>query len=100
MRIDVVGRSFDVTDAIRQHAESKVSKLSHYLDLIQQMTLTIHPENNQHSRQFRVELVIDVEKHPDFVSHAEGPDVYVLIDQVVDKAARQLKDFKEKLKGL
>lgn len=99
MRIEVVGRNFAVTDPIRKHAESKVSKLSHFFDLIQQMTLTIRPENAHHSRDFAAELVVDVEKHADFVSHSTGADVYLLIDQVVDKAARQLKDFKEQLKG-
>lgn len=99
MRIEVVGRNFDVTDPIRAHAEEKVGKLTHYLDLIQQMTLTIRPENSNHRKAFTAELVIDVEKHPDFVSHATGEDVYVLIDTAVEKAARQLRDFKEKLKG-
>lgn len=99
MRIEVVGRNFEITDPIRTHAESKVGKLSHYLDLIQQMTLTIRPEHAHQSREFTAELVIDVEKHADFVSHATGADVYALIDTVVDKGARQLKDFKEQLKG-
>lgn len=100
MRIEVVGRNFEVTDAIRAHAEGKVVKLNHYLDLIQQMTLTIRPEHAHQSKEFTAELVIDVEKHADFISHATGPDVYALIDTVVEKGGRQLKDFKEKLKGL
>lgn len=99
MRIEVVGRNFEITDPIRAHAESKVSKLSHFDDLIQQMTLTVRPEHAHQSREFTAELVIDVEKHADFVSRATGADVYLLIDQVVEKGARQLKDFKERLKG-
>lgn len=99
MRIEVVGRNFEITEPIRAHAETKVGKLSHYLDLIQQVTLTIKPEHAHQSREFTAELVIDVERHADFVSHGTGPDVYALIDAVVDKGARQLKDYKEQLKG-
>ena len=47
---------------------------------------------------FAVEVIVDVEHHEDFIGRAEGTDVYVTIDHAMDKAARQLKDFKEKLK--
>ena len=44
------------------------------------------------------ELVVDVEKHDNFVAHARDEDLYAAIDLVIDKAARQLTDFKERLK--
>lgn len=98
MRIDVVGRNIEITVAIRQHAEEKITKLPKYFDAIQQITLTITKDERHKHGTFGAELLIDVEKHDDFVSHAHGDDLYLLIDLVVQKGVRQLTDFKEKLK--
>ena len=77
MRIDVIGKHMEVTDAIRQYALQKADKLT---------------------KTFHVEITVDVVKHEDFVANGEGPDLYHCIDEAVDKASRQLTTFKEKLK--
>ena len=99
MRIDVVGRDIEVTDAIREHAVSKSDKLPRYFDGVQQITFTIAKEDHHLHGNFDVEVIVDVEHHPNFVAHAKNMDVYAAIDQTVQKAARQLTDYKEKLKG-
>lgn len=98
MRIEVVGRQFEVTDPIRKYAEGKATRLSKYFDGIQLITVALRPTNHTHKPQYDAELVLDVEKHEDFVSHASAQDVYAAIDLVVEKGERQLRDFKEKLK--
>jgi putative sigma-54 modulation protein len=98
MRIEVVGRNLDITDAIREHAESKAAKLPRYFDGVQLITLRLGKHDHHHTGAFDVELVVDVEKHPDFVTHATGEDLYAAIDQAVQKSSRQLTEFKEKLK--
>ncbi|MDX2147076.1 MAG: ribosome-associated translation inhibitor RaiA [Planctomycetota bacterium] len=98
MRIDVVGRQLDLTDAIRSHAESKASKLTKFYDGVQAIALTISRIDHHKIAHYDVELRVDVEKHADFVSHSTGEDVYAAIDDVVQKGSRQLADFKEKLK--
>lgn len=98
MRIEVIGRNLEVTDAIRSHAESKAEKLPRHFDHIQQITFRLSREDHQHKGSFGVELVVDVEKHDDFVCHASHEDLYAAIDQAVTKSSRQLTDFKEKLK--
>ncbi len=99
MRINVVGRKFEVTDAIRAHAEGKVSKLTRYEDLVQQIDVRVWKENDAREI-FSSEIVVDVRSHEDFVAKAEGPDLYAVIDDAVLKADRQLYDHREKLKGL
>ncbi len=94
MRIDVIGRHLEISDPIREHAEQKTAKLLKLFDGTQLITVTIEPVHNE----FKVELIVDVVKHDDFVSSATGTDVYGVIDQAVDKAWRQLRDFKEKLR--
>lgn len=96
MRVDVVGKQFEVTDAIRTYAESKLEKLPRYFDGTQLVLCTITKPD--HNRLYRVEIVVDVEKHENFVSHADGEDLYASIDAAFAKSQRQLTDYKEKLK--
>ncbi|MEN0020745.1 MAG: ribosome-associated translation inhibitor RaiA [Planctomycetota bacterium] len=97
MRVEVIGRNIEATDAIRQHAEKRVEKLPRYFDGTQQITVTIEREGS-HPATFKVEVVVDVEKHDNFVSVATDADVYAALDQAAQKSSRQLTDFKERLK--
>jgi len=99
MRIDVVGRHFEVTDAIRTYAEQKAAKLTKYYGGVQMIRVTIEKTNSNHVGEYDVELVIDVERHDDFISHATASDPYAAMDLVAEKGERQLRDHKEKLHG-
>jgi putative sigma-54 modulation protein len=98
MRIDVIGRNIPVTDAIREYAEEKVAKLPKYFDGVQSITVALTKDDHHKHGSWGAELRVDVEKHEDFISTAHGEDLYATIDLVVQKGARQLTDFKEKLK--
>ena len=99
MRVDVVGLDVEVTDPIRAHAEEKATKLTRYYDGVQQITVRLRkPEHHASHPTYEVELTADAEKHDDFVGTATGDDLYLAIDGAVQKVARQLTDFKEKLK--
>jgi putative sigma-54 modulation protein len=99
MRIDVIGRGVEVTEAMRTYAESKAAKLPKYYDGLQAITVSISPTSHIHTPEYDAELVLDVEKHEDFVSHAKGKDPYAAIDMVMEKGERQLRDFKERMKN-
>lgn len=99
MRIDVVGRNIEITPAIREYATTKLEKLVKFFDGIQQITLTVSKEHAHQTGEFKAEVVLDVEKHNDFIAQAIGADLYATIDLASEKGARQLKDFKERLKG-
>ncbi|HEX2839593.1 MAG TPA: ribosome-associated translation inhibitor RaiA [Phycisphaerales bacterium] len=98
MRIDVIGRNVEVTDAIRQYAETKAGKLTKYFDGLQAITVTIAKANGQHTTEYTAEIVLDVVGHDDFVSHANGKDPYAAVDIVCEKGERHLREFKEKLR--
>ena len=98
MRIDVVGKNLEVTDAMRQYAENKADRLTKYLDLVQQIRVTLTGAAAHGSGEFGVEMVVDVEKHDDFVSRVSDKDLYAGIDRAAEKSERQLRDFKEVLK--
>lgn len=95
MRIDVVGKHMDVTDAIREYAETKMEKLLKFFDGTQHISVVI--DETKH-REFAVEVVVDVVKHEDLIAHAKGDDLYAAIDLAADKAERQIRDYKEKLR--
>ncbi|MFO0830621.1 MAG: ribosome-associated translation inhibitor RaiA [Phycisphaerales bacterium] len=99
MRIDVIGRSFEVTDAIRQYADTKAGKLAKYYDGLQAVTVTISKASGSQTTDYTVELVLDVIKHKDFVSHATAKDPYAGIDVVCEKGERHLRDFKEQIRN-
>lgn len=98
MRTDVVGRHIEITDPIRAYAEQKTEKLTRFFDGVMQITCTITHDAKHPDREHHVELVIDVVKHANFVATAEGSDLYGTIDMAVQKASRQITDFKEQLK--
>ncbi len=95
MRIDVVGKHLQITDAIQKYASSKAEKLLKFFNGTQQITFVC--EQLPH-HQFAVEVRVDVVKHKDFISHADAHDLYAAIDLAVDKSQRQITDFKEQLK--
>lgn len=95
MRIDVVGKHLQMTEAIQKYASTKAEKLLKFFDGTQQITIVCE-QLPQH--QFTVEVRVDVVKHKDFISHADSEDLYAAIDLAVDKAQRQIKDFKDQLR--
>lgn len=99
MRINVVGRQFEVTDPIRLHAEKKAEKLNTYKSFMQQIDFRIWKESPS-KEEYAVELTVDVEHREDFIAKTEGSDVYDAIDDVVTKAHRQLHDHREKMKAV
>ncbi|MCA9277644.1 MAG: ribosome-associated translation inhibitor RaiA [Phycisphaeraceae bacterium] len=98
MRIDVIGRGIDITDAIREHTETHVGKLPRYYDRVQQIEVTVAQLDHTHHPTFDVEMNIHVEHHDAFICHARSDDVYSAIDQATQKGVRLLTDFKDRLR--
>lgn len=98
MRIDVVGRNLEVTEAIRAYATGKVDKLNKFYDRIQLVCVTVSKEDRHKHGDFGTEIRVDVEKHGDFLAHASNADLYAAIDEASAKVTRQLHEHKEKTK--
>jgi putative sigma-54 modulation protein len=98
MRIDVVGKHLEVTPAIQEYAEKKAEKLTKIFNGTQQIQVFVESPQGKKS-EFHVEVVVDVVRHDDFIAKAVGPDLYAAIDTAVEKAQRQIRDYKEKLRS-
>jgi len=91
--IMVTGRHVHVTDAMKAYAEEKLSKLDRFGDRIIDIAVTMDIQKLEH----RVDIIIKY-GHTLIKSHAASSDMYVSIDQAVEKLGTQLKKYKSRLK--
>lgn len=90
MNIEISARHFDLTEALKDHVEDKLSVLSRYYDGIDdvQVILELSSGMNWSHVQLRGDrLKLD--------SKSEGHDMYYSFDDCVDALERQLRKFKE-----
>ncbi len=94
MNIVVNGRHMDVTTAMREHVESKASKLAKYYSSIQSIEVTLDMEADNST----VETVVSARKKHTFVATHRDPDMYACVDQCMHKIAEQLRRHKDKVR--
>ncbi len=95
MEIVVTGRHMEITSAIRDYAQEKVSKLPRYFDRIQSIEVVAQKTDRQHE----MEIIVHADKTDPFVCKTSGSDLYACIDEAVDKLERRLTDHKGKLRN-
>jgi putative sigma-54 modulation protein len=93
--VTISGRHMEVTEALKNYAEQKVSKLSKYFDRIQEIEVILDASKDSTG----VEVIVNAEHNAMFIAHHGGGDAYAGIDGCVDKLERQLTDHKEKLRN-
>ena len=94
MQTTISSKHMDITPAIADYAAKKAAKLPHFFDRIQQIDVVI----DKMKKGYTVEIIADVEHHEPFIARADDTDLYACIDLGVDRAARQLKDHKSRLR--
>ena len=93
MQINVSGRHVELTKPIEEYCHSRTEHLEKFRGHLQSVTFVLDKVHDD----FEVEVVADVEHHSAFVAKAHDTNLYACIDAVVDKAVRQLHDWKEKI---
>ncbi len=91
MQITVTGRHFEITDALRQHIESKIHKLTRYLNDVTEVHVVLSVEKHRH----QAEIILQAPPGP-VRSLEETHDMYLSVDTAIDKIERQLKRQKER----
>jgi putative sigma-54 modulation protein len=94
MKIRVAERHMAVSQALSDYAVSKIGSLSKYFDGIISIDLVMDIEKDTQI----VELVAHLVKRKTAKARAESTDMYVSIDEAVDKLKHQLTRVKEQLK--
>lgn len=91
MKINVTGRHIHITEALQLHIENKFKKIEkHFANVID-----IHVILTVEKIRMEAEATLKINKGNIF-ANSEKEDMYMAIDELVDKLDRQLKKQKEK----
>lgn len=90
--ITVTGRHVLVTDAMKDYAQEKIFKIEKFTSRIIDVNIRMDIQKLDH----RVDIVMTV-GHMKIKSSASTTDMYVSIDQAVDKIEKQLIKYKKRL---
>jgi len=92
MQLDITGRNFEVTPALKTHAAEKMNHIQkHFADVVK-VNMVLQVENNRHIAEASTHYT-GAEIH----AKAESNDMYRAIDEVTTKLETQLHKHKEKI---
>ncbi|HNQ86657.1 MAG TPA: ribosome-associated translation inhibitor RaiA [Deltaproteobacteria bacterium] len=94
MQTDITFKNIDSSDALRDYAIKRLSKIDKYIDRTAEAHVVLSVEKRRHKA--------DVTLNADgaVINAVEiTEDLYAAIDTVMDKLERQIKKHKEKLQG-
>ena len=94
MDVTVAARHMEVTDAMRDYAREKVSKLPRLYDGLHSADVTFAMDGSE----YVVEIVAHGRRKSVFVAHYQGKDVYACVDQCVHKLDGQLRRHKDRVR--
>lgn len=90
--IQITGRHLEITDAMKDYAMEKVSKMERFMNRIIDVNIIMDMQREDH----RVEIILKV-GHLKIRSQASTTDMYASIDKAVAKLEAQLLRYKSKL---
>ncbi|MFA6423987.1 MAG: ribosome-associated translation inhibitor RaiA [Candidatus Magasanikbacteria bacterium] len=95
MQINITGKNIDLTEAIKDYVEKKISGLDKFYDKIVRAHVIVGKENQHHLKGnvFVCECKLDLPGNDLFVSKTE-PDLYKAIDKVRDHLEEEIKKHK------
>ena len=92
MQLNLSGHHLDITSSIRQHTSDKLTKIKHHFGNIMNVNMTLEVQKDLQ----KAEATIHV-SGADLFAKAESNDMYVSIDQLINKLDSQIIKHKEKL---
>lgn len=93
MLFTISGKHIEVTEAMRQHAQEKTSKLAKFYSSINQIEVVV---DGSEGGSIMVEIIARAEHSKVFVGSERGQDAYQCIDMAAHKLERQLRRIKSK----
>lgn len=91
MNLHITGHHLEVTPAIREHVTSKFDKIKRHFDNVIDVKVILSVEKLKQKAEATIHL-----SGKDVFVECDGADMYVAIDQLVDKLDRQVLKHKEK----
>lgn len=94
MQVSVTGHHVEVTDSLKTHVDDKISKLKRHFDNVTDVHVILTVEKLEQ----KAEATVQASGAKLFAEDTQE-DMYVAIDNMVDKLDRQIIKHKEKLKS-
>ncbi len=94
MKVSVVARHVELTDAMKDYAREKVDGLPHFYNGLQSVDITFAVDAGEHV----VEIVAAGKRKSVFVAHHRSRDMYACVDQCIHKMEEQLRRHKDKIR--
>ena len=91
MQVTISGQHVEITDTLREYVRRKLTRIDRHFGPVIRSHMVLHVARNRH----RVETTVHT-KGAQWHATAEGRDMYVAIDRVVEKLDRQEIKHKEK----
>jgi putative sigma-54 modulation protein len=91
--IQVTGRHVSVTEAMKEYCRRRLACLHLDYPKIIEVQIILDVQKYRHT----AEVVLHCSNHITLEASAESQDMYVSIDEVVDKIARQMRKYKTRL---
>jgi len=92
MQITVTGHHVEVTTALREYVQSKLSRLERHFDHLTDVRCVLTVEKLEHKAEATIHLTGST-LHADSIEE----NMYAAVDGLIDKLDRQVRKYKEKL---
>lgn len=94
MQVSVTGRHVEVTEAMKQHVDDKINKIKRHFDHVNDVHVILTVEKLEQ----KAEATVQISGAKLFADDVQE-DMYVAIDNMVDKLDRQIIKHKEKIQS-
>jgi putative sigma-54 modulation protein len=85
MNLTLTGRHFEITPYLKAHVDEKVKKLAHFNDHIIEGEIVLLKEGIKDVAEGKIHL-----SHTVLTAKGEGKDMYIAVNDVIDKLVAQL----------
>lgn len=101
MQIDIKGTNLELTEAIKDYINEKVGSIEKFFDqaLIARVDVGLTTKHHQKGDIFRAEINLEVPQKGLLRAEAVRDDLYVAINEAKLELERQIKKYKEKMRG-
>ncbi len=97
MQFVISGKHMQLTESLKEYAESKLSRVRKYFDHIIEMDVVLSVVPNRERERRNVAEATVWANGIVFRAHAESEDMYAAIDELSEKLDKQLRRYKEKI---
>ena len=92
MQLNISGHHLDITPALKQHTNDKLSKIKHHFDQVMNGNIILEVQKDVQTAEATIHL-----RGVDLFAKAESNDMYASIDKLINKLDSQILRHKEKL---